>query len=212
MKRVQFIMLVVLTISFTTIHAQDLKGFSQEKTMTFFGVDYSNTLYVGTEGFNDVEKIATYYPNAWNELFRKEYKKFSLTKYLYKDNVFNSLKVVDSINRIIAKKDLKLRLGNVVNESKLMTISKAKQTALGYNLNSDKNKYGAVVFATEYNKTSNRGSYILVALNLENNTVAYAKKFEGKTKGFGFRNFWAGSYYSALKALKKSYKKDVAGL
>jgi len=212
MKKNQFILLVIFTLSFTTIHAQDLKGFSKEKAMTFFGVDYSNTIYIGAEGFQDIDKIATEYPGIWNNLFQKEFKKFSLKKYLYKDDVSTSLKVIDSINSKITEEDFKLRMGNVIDESKLMTLDKAKQIALDYKFAYDKNKYGAVVFAAEYNKTKNRGRYILVVINLENNTVAYTKMLEGKTKGFGFRNFWAGSYYSALKSLKISYKKDVANL
>ena len=212
MRKLQLIFTVVLVLSFSFSKAQDLKGFSKEKTMTFFGVDYSNTLFVGRDGFQDVEKVATYYPNTWNILFQKEFKKYSLKKYLYKDDVFNSLKIVDSINSKITKKDLELRLGNSFDSSKLLTLEKAKQIALNYKLDSSKTKYGAIVFATEYNKMKNIGSYILVVLDLQSNTVVYAKGFKGKAKGFGFRNFWAGSYYSALKSLKKAYRKDIKSL
>ena len=212
MKKVQLILLVVLTVSFASLKAQDLKGFSSAKTMTFFGVDYSQTYYIGVDGFKDVEKVATYYPEVWNSLFRKETKKFGLKKYLYKDEVFNYSKVIEDVNSKITEEDVKLRLGNNFDQSNILSIEKAEKIALSYKLNSTNYKYGAVVFASEYNKNKNIGSYILVVLNLENNTVAYTNAFKGKAKGFGFRNFWAGSYYSALKSLNKTYKNEVKSL
>ena len=145
MKRVHLLLIAVLFLSFTSSYSQDLKGFSQEKNMTFFGVDYTQALFIGSEGFNDTEKIATEYPGIWNNLFQKEVNKFSLKKYLYKDDIYNSLKVIDNVNSKITKEDLEPRLINTIDDSKLLTLDKAKEIALGYSFKSTKNKYGAVV-------------------------------------------------------------------
>jgi len=212
MKRVQLIFTAVLLMSFSFSQAQDLKDFSQEKSMTYFGVDYSQTLFIGTDGFKDVEKIATYYPDAWNSLFIAESKKYSLKKYLDKDDIHNSTEAVNAVNSKITRNDVELRLSDGFESDKVLNLDRAKNITLTYNLKSAENKYGVIVFAVEYNKLKNKGSYILVVLNLETNKVAYTKQFEGKTKGFGFRNYWAGSYYSALKSLSKVYKKDLKNL
>ncbi|MBG7629923.1 MAG: hypothetical protein IZT56_05770 [Bacteroidetes bacterium] len=212
MKRVKLIFTLVLLLSFSFSQAQDLKGFSQEESIAFFGVDYSQTLFVGTDGFTDVEMIATYYPATWNSLFVEESKKYSIKKTLDKELVHYSLKTVDSINGKITKNDVELRLGNSLEGDKLLNIDKAKKTALTYSLKSTNYKYGAIVFATEYNKLIKRGSYIIVVLNLEKNIVVFTKQFEGKAKGFGFRNYWAGSYYDGLSSLAKVYKKELKNL
>lgn len=212
MKRVKLIFTLVLLLSFSFSQAQDLKGFSQEESIAFFGVDYSQTLFVGTDGFTDVEKIATYYPTTWNNLFVEESKKYSLEKTLDKELVHYSLKTVDSINGKITKNDVELRLGNSLEGDKLLNIDKAKKTALTYSLKSADYKYGAIVFATEYNKLKKVGSYIIIVLNIDENIVVYTKQFEGKAKGFGFRNYWAGSYYDGLNSLAKVYKKDLKNL
>ena len=212
MKRVQSIFTLVLLLSLSFSQAQDLKGFSEEDTMAFFGVDYSQTLFIGTDGFADVEKIATYYPTTWNSLFVEESNKYSLSETLKKELIHYSLKIVDSINGKITKNDVELRLGNSFDSDRILNIDMAEKRALTYSLKSEDYRYGALVFATQYNKLKNKGSYIIVVVDLEKNIVVYTKPFEGKTKGFGFRNYWAGSYKAGLSSLAKVYKKDLKNL
>jgi len=213
MKRVKLIFTLVLLLSFSFSQAQDLNGFSEEESIAFFGVDYSQTLFVGTsDAFSDVEKIAGYYPATWNSLFVKESKKYSVKKALYKELVHYSLSAVDSINSRITLKDVGLRLGVSFDSDRILSIDMAEKIALSYSLKSADYKFGAIVFATEYDKLNKVGSYIIIVLNLQENVVAYTKQFKGYAKGFGFRNYWAGSYYDALKSLSKGYKKDLKNL
>lgn len=209
MKKSKFILGIVFLMSFVFCHSQDLKGLSQESSMTYFGVDYSQSLFIGKKGFNDIEKIAEYFPNQWNTLFLKESEKYGINKYLDKEAVENSLGVVNAINDKMTKEDVEARLEDSFEKEDELTIEKAIELSLSYNLKSTNNKYGAIFFAVKMSKLHTRAKYIMIVLNLENNSVAYAKDFIGTAGGFGFRNYWAGSFYSGLKSLKKSYKKDI---
>lgn len=206
--------LLVLSILLTnfSLQSQTLKDFSQEDNATFFGVDYTQTIFVGSSGFNNKEAIATEFPQKWNNLFKKEQKKYNLKKFLKKSNIYYSTDFIDEKNSRITTDDLASRIVENNNDPRLLTTEKAGEIAKSYKLKSDASKFGIIVFAKEYNKLDNYGSYLITIVDLNNGNIVYNTEIQGKAGGFGFRNFWAGSFYKSLKNLSKTYKKDLKKL
>ena len=60
---------------------------------------------------------------------------------------------------------------------------------------------GMVFIAQFLDKSKNRGTYDVVFFNTETKEIIEDWITEGKARGFGLRNYWAGSIYSALKKL-----------
>ena len=60
---------------------------------------------------------------------------------------------------------------------------------------------GMVFIAQFLDKSNNRGTYEVVFFNTETKEIIEEWITDGKARGFGLRNYWAGSVYSALKKL-----------
>ena len=60
---------------------------------------------------------------------------------------------------------------------------------------------GMVFIAQFLDKSNNRGTYEVVFFNTETKEIIEEWITDGKARGFGLRNYWAGSIYSALKKL-----------
>ena len=60
---------------------------------------------------------------------------------------------------------------------------------------------GMVFIAQFLDKSNARGTYEVVFFNTETKEIIEEWITDGKARGFGLRNYWAGSIYSALKKL-----------
>ena len=59
-----------------------------------------------------------------------------------------------------------------------------------------------MVFIAQFlDKSNARGTYEVVFFNTETKEIIEEWITDGKARGFGLRNYWAGSVYSALKKL-----------
>lgn len=162
------------------------------QSIKFYGVDYSLVKVFGADEsplqFKDAFRRI-------NELFITEAKKYNVGKQLRKEVTEISLDAVNQVN------------GNI-NESELKT-SKTK-----YSLDKEQIKaaiealpiqktpgVGMVFVAQFLDKSKNSGTYEVVFFNTETKEIIEEWITEGKARGFGLRNFWAGSIYNALKKL-----------
>lgn len=61
---------------------------------------------------------------------------------------------------------------------------------------------GLVIIGDLLNKSTGRGTFVVVCFDIATRKVLYSQSAVGKAKGFGLRNYWAGALHSALKSLK----------
>jgi len=185
--------------------AQDIENFKSDESITMFGVHFSETYFVGKENFSQLDSLGNEYFLKWNTLFLEEFKKYNIEKSTNKKNVKYSLDKINSINSQSSIEDVRSRIVDNIENSKLLTLEHAEKMALSYELEGE-TRYGIIFFATEYNKTKKRGFYYVVILDLERNVVIYKDLISGKSKGFGLRNYWAYTFYESLDQLKKKLK------
>lgn len=162
------------------------------QSIKFYGVDYSQVKVFGAAEspleFKDAFRRI-------NELFITEAKKYNVGKRLRKEVTEVSLDAVNQVN-------------SSINESELQT-SKTE-----YGLDNEQIKaaiealpiektpgVGMVFVAQFLDKSRDRGTYEVVFFNTETKEIIEGWATEGKARGFGLRNFWAGSIYNALKNL-----------
>jgi hypothetical protein len=95
--------LILLFVSFISSIA-----FSQsitDKSMTFFGVDFSLAKMVGSEGFKDPAGVKQLF-NVWNGLFKVEADKYDLSKPFKKDKVDFDFTNVEKRNAAVSTEGL----------------------------------------------------------------------------------------------------------
>ena len=121
-----------ILLSFTIISsffgiAQDIDRFKKNDSITMFGVDYSQTYFVGKEGFTNPYAIESQFFNKWNNLFLMEQEKYSISKALKKSAVYYSIEYITSVNDNVTTEEIKSRIVNSVYQKDLLSLEEEKK-------------------------------------------------------------------------------------
>jgi hypothetical protein len=202
MKKVTVLTLGIL---FTVnLFSQDMSEIFQTEKATWFGLDYSEAYFIGSEGFTNPSDIKDRYFNSWNILIKNEYDKYNLGKFFKKSKVEISLENVTKRNQ-----DLNIYDRVIDDNSKMLHLDKDKVQEMinKYEFNDDQEGLGIVFIVESYSKTAVIANYFVTFFDIKTKKVLLTERMEGKPGGFGIRNYWAKSYYNVLnKIYKKRYK------
>ena len=155
------------------------KNFLKEvESINFYGVDYSAAKVFGAAETPAQFKVAF---DGINRLFITEAKKYDVSKKLKVRVNEISLDAVNQVNEAI-------------DPQELMT------TNASYMLSEDQ-IIGLVIIAKLLNKAEAYGSYQVVFFNTETKEIIQDWATGGKARGFGLRNYWAGSIHKVIRNL-----------
>ena len=115
------------------------------------------------------------------------------------------------------------------NPDKKELVNKAKDLALGVTFNKvivDKDKVASIIKKYDYkgkkglgmmfvvegmHKEAKKASMWVVFIDMDTKKMLLAKQLEGKASGFGFRNYWAKTFYNVLKEVEEDFNKWSKG-
>ena len=189
---ITILMLVIATGN--TSFAQDKAKVMSEKSITWFGVDFSIGKY--TLVTEDPAVIVNQYLKAINKLILMEPEKYNLKTLFNKSEVTNDLDQVTERNEKIDPTSL------VIYEEHKITLDDVKAEIKKYNTKG-KSGMGLVFVAENLNKTTQMGSYYVCFFDIASKEIIDAQRMTGKAAGIGFRNYWTGSVYNIMKVWLK---------
>lgn len=188
-KLITFLFLMTSIVCF----GQSKDFLKDVSSINFYGVDYSAAKVFGASEMPEEFKIAF---AKINQLFITEAKKYDVGKKLKKKVNQISLNAVNKVNEEI-------------NPDQLMTTSQE------YTLSEEDIKrlvdalpiqqepgIGMVIIAKLLNKAKAYGTYQVVFFNTETKEIVKDWATGGKARGFGLRNYWAGSIHKVINNLK----------
>lgn len=182
-----FAMLCIATSAF----AQD--DITSVKEVNFYGVDFSQTNLFGLE--ESVEAIQSGL-NKINILFLSEAKKYDIGKYFKKNAVNYCLESTDRNNA-------KIDIHKMVSNNPLVEITPDQVSSVLASLSCENySGTGLVIIAENLNKPDITATYLVVFFDEQTKDIIYQKTVAAKPRGFGFRNYWAGSLYQILRNWK----------
>lgn len=162
------------------------------QSIKFYGVDYSQAKVFGADESPIQFKDAF---RRINELFITEAKKYNVEKQLKKEVTEISLDAVNQVNENI-------NVAELMTTKREYSLSKEQIKAAIEALPIQKTPGVGMVFIAQFlDKSNARGTYEVVSFNTETKEIIEEWITDGKARGFGLRNYWAGSIYSALKKL-----------
>lgn len=177
-----------------TISAQENNtDILKETKIDFCGVDFSMAKVVGAD--EGIDKFPSVFLGI-NQLFVDEAKKYNLEYFLNKTSVNIDLSAVRKSNEAI---DCSLLFKDSGIE---LTKQQIEQKIQSYNLEA-KNSLGFVIIVQNLNKAKLQGEYYFVFFDTKTRKIASSMLLSAAPKGFGLRNYWAGSIYSALNKYRK---------
>lgn len=196
MKRI-ILLLIGLSI-LTASWAEDACAFYQNEEATWYGIDFTRVQLVGPD-FSDPKAIKDRWFNSWNNLILSESDKYDLKSFFEKDSIHYNLTAVTERNKSVDENTLV-----TLNTRDVEPLSRedVDEIVAAFPFE-EKEGYGILLVADILNKINEHGYYHLVFVDLSSKEILLAEKVSGKAGGFGFRNYWARTYYNALQEAEK---------
>lgn len=192
---------ILLTVS---LYSQDMSEVFQTKSATWFGLDFSEAYFIGSEGFTNPMDIKDRYFNSWNNIIQNEYDKYNIGKFFKKSNVDFELDIVRDRNQDV---DIYERV--VDDNSKMLHLedNDIQEIVGSYDISGDQSGLGIVFIVESFSKTAVTGTYYVTLFEIDSKRVLLTERMQGKPGGIGIRNYWAKSFYNVLNSIyKKQYK------
>jgi hypothetical protein len=190
--------------------AQSAKDIFEKREIVFLGIDFSQARFIGSGEFLNHYEIKNKYIPAWNNLILKERDKYDVKKYFRMDDVEHEFDVVRALHDDIDVEE------KVINSDHELSEEDIQKAVKEYNFNADNvdtDKKIGLVFIAEYLMKFKEdediepiGSYWVTFFDTESRKVLLTERMKGEPGGFGFRNYWARTYYNVMQNAKEKVK------
>ena len=190
MKKLILVFALLVSISGFAQNKEILKDI---KAVDFYGVDFSHAKVYGAK--ETVENFKYAFQDI-NNLFISEVKKYNIAKFLNKEVLGTHIENVKARASEIKVDDL-----FTTNSDFKLDDNTVKQIIKSLSIK-EKEGTGFILVAERLNKLQNKGYYHVVFFDIKSRDIIDTWKADGKARGFGLRNYWAGSVYSVLKNMK----------
>lgn len=192
MKRQLLLSIIFFALS-NLVSAQKADKLENAKTFTWYGIDFSHARFVGD--FSDQQQVVDYYLNEWNMLILNESDKYNFAK-AFKKKIKNDLETVT-------------RRNSEVDPAVCFTFEPTKLAEGDLNEivshYSGENEIGVLFVVENFNKMENKAQLWIVIFDDDTHEVLITKHIDTLVKGFGFRNFWASSFYASVLRIERLY-------
>lgn len=202
----KFLFLIVVFVSANMLYARS--GESQTSPdMNFYGIDFSLVKIFGAketqdkfiQAFEGINKLIVAEPNKypWNTFFTKFAGKIDRSAEMknLKFDAFQNVTIEEAIYkaRTIDK-------SSMITYNNLSKIDDKQLADLAKNFKTGRDSgYGVIYVAELLDKKDDMGKFILICFNVKTKKIIFAERVQGKAKGMGLRNFWAGSLAEIFK-------------
>jgi hypothetical protein len=194
MKKLAVIFLLV-SLCFTSRAGEPANSSSE---LAWFGIDYTLVQFIGSrDQFSDIPKIRDHYFRAWNDLILEEEGKYDLKTAFSVDEI--SYEMENTIQRSVQRE-----MDGIVQGGSYSIDEAQVKAVVRLNTDPSMHKMGAMFVMETLNKTMEESSMWVAVFKVDTGEIMYLRKYKGAVGGFGFRNYWARSYYNVISNLRLS--------
>ncbi len=199
---------LLLAITITAFAQSKEDVFDGNKNVTWLGLDFSDYKFIGeATQFADAGEVSNsdlrdkFFP-AWNNLFLTEKDKYEVADAIGRTEVDYAIDVTNNSNS-------KIKSGfTSSDESEYHRLKEADISNIVRSYNYDGNKGIGMMFIVEsMSKEQKQSSIWVTFINMDSKKVIFTERVDAKAGGFGFRNYWAKSFFNAIKATEDNWKK-----
>lgn len=203
MKKLFITLLLLFAVKFIT--AQDLRRVLLDPyyPIDFIGLDFSEVKLIGSiSSYEPAYEVKRRFFPEWNDMFYTQPNKFNVAEFLKKDRVDYSTENMISINDKVDANEL-----ITSRPTKEFTRVKLQEMVNNYNFEFI-NEVAMVFIINSLDKPRRQTKLNVVFFNTNSKNILLSIQLVTEPAGGGFRNYWIGSIYYALKELGKTeYKK-----
>ena len=199
MKKTFLIFLFTLGI-IPMLSAQSEKEVFVADEIVWYGLDFSYARLVGSAGFTDPQDIQNRLFDSWNQLIVIEADKYDLKKTFNKKEVIVDLTITEKRNAKVDAKELVINKDYTIEGDQVKKIIKEYKTE-------QKSGVGLAFVVESFDKLKETGSVYVTFFDIATKKVLLMERISAKPRGFGVRNYWAGSIHGILKDCEANYKR-----
>lgn len=192
-------MLVILAFSQNSFGQATRADIFEIPEITWFGLDFSKIRLIGPDGFTDPKAIKEIYFTDMNNLIRIEPDKYDLKKAFRKESVPIDLNVVKARNELPDAEAMVVAAGTVY----IFEEETIRQMVRDYKPE-NQSGIGVVFIMESFNKEEEKGHMWVTFFDIATREVLLMDRMSGAAGGFGWRNYWARTYYNVLKEIEKT--------
>ncbi|PUZ30377.1 hypothetical protein GA0116948_101403 [Chitinophaga costaii] len=185
------------------VQAQTLKTFfaDDKATLTYLGVDFTQTRYLGETALNATDFISKVVP-SYNDVVVNEVKKYDIAG-AFHHPVKNELTQVTKFNEGISEDKLKSSDAADFERFKDADIAKIAAHYKGSGI-------GLLFIVEALDKGQKKGAIYAVLIDLSHKKVLLSQRYVQTGKGFTMRNYWLHVVYETINDIDNhDYKKWV---
>jgi hypothetical protein len=171
--------------------AQNVSDVFTTKSITWFGMDFSNARLIGSQAFGNPTEVRDNFMKSWNNLIFDEREKYDIRKVFKKSEVHFDLNLVADRNKSIDPAKL------ITDEDYIISKEKVQEIIKDYKMN-ETSGIGLVLIVESFNRTRNKGYMWVTFFDIATKNVLVAEKMEGEAGGAGLRNYWAKALFNIL--------------
>lgn len=199
MKKFLLLLITGILISSTSYSQSSGSSFNANQ-ITWFGIDYTECYFLNPIDFPSRDDLKNKL-QAWNDLVLNEREKY-ITKTLKGKSVKYAKNAVNERNETVKIKD---KITDDNTKSNHLKSDQIQGMINSYNIEDGLSGTGLVLIAESYDKPTEHGNYYVTFFDIATKKVFITEPISGKAKGFGLRNYWAGSIYKVLQQVGKKY-------
>lgn len=208
------LLLLVFTFAVSIIaNAQSVKDIGDKSVqLTWLGIDFTEVNFIGTAAqWQDAGEISNTelrdkYFQAWNQLFIDERQKYNVAEATNRSDVEYAIEVTGAVNSASDRDYF------VNNPSAFTHLSKDDIKSMVGKYDYDGNAgLGLMFFVEGMDKEIKKASVWVAFIDMDKKSPVFIKRVEGKAGGFGFRNYWAKSFFNSLNEVEDNLKKWSKG-
>jgi hypothetical protein len=196
MRKALPILLLLTSLNSFAQKTFKLKDLFTEKSIIWYGIDYSRTEFVGVFTNKDLHE----YFHGWNRLVVEEPYKYDVSRFLERKSVVYELGYVEKINKESIPNISSISNDSSLRKPDLAAIVSAYQSGHTEGL-------GMVLIAERYNKPKNFAAHYVVIFDVASKKVLISQKYASQPDGIGLRNYWGHAILDSLRQIAKNYKK-----
>jgi hypothetical protein len=199
MLRVTLILFCALGLVGQGLYAQRVNDiFNPSTPIYFLGVDFSGAYLIAPEGTWDPEGIESWMQSI-NELIVVEPSKYRIANAIKRKSVENKVEVANTRNARINTDEML-----ATDYSSLAFLKRSDiATIMGDYDYKGLSGIGLIFNIEAFNKFTNTGTMWVTFVDTRSGEVFFTERMNGKSGGFGLRNFWAASIYNVIKDIEK---------
>jgi len=173
--------------------------FNKDVEITWLGLDFSAAKLLGDREKYGSESDVKHLMTSWNELILAEPDKYNVAKAVGRSKVTNAIEVVNDRNSEV---DAQAIFTDDQKDYLHIKPSDVEAMVSGYDFKG-KTGIGLVFIVETFSKPNVEGSMYVTFVNMGSKEVLFTEHLTGEPKGFGMRNYWAGSVFNVLTKMQK---------